>query len=71
MTETVTIRNGIDVDQLQATIAHIQDDAAAATFTFRARSQWQHGMFNNRPDRGVRPHRRDRRLPPGALHHRG
>lgn len=29
MTETVTIRNGIDVDQLQATIAHVQDDAAA------------------------------------------
>ena len=46
MTETVTIRNGIDVDQLQATIAHVQDDAAAATFTFRASSQWQDGMFN-------------------------
>lgn len=46
MTETVTIRNGIDVDQLQATIGHVQDDAAAATFTFRATSEWQDGMYN-------------------------
>ena len=36
MTETLTIRNGIDVDQLLATIETIKDDPAVGTFTFRA-----------------------------------
>jgi uncharacterized OsmC-like protein len=46
MTETVTIRNGIDVDQLLATIRAVQDDPAAGTFTFRASSRWQDGTYN-------------------------
>lgn len=46
MTETVTIRNGIDVDQLVATIEAIKDNPAVATFTFRASSRWQDGTHN-------------------------
>lgn len=46
MTETATARNGIDVDQLVATIGAIQDDAGLAAFTFRASSTWQGGTYN-------------------------
>jgi uncharacterized OsmC-like protein len=46
MTETVTIRNGIDVDQLLATIDAIKNDPAVGTFTFRASSRWQDGTYN-------------------------
>lgn len=46
MTETMTVRNGIDVDQLQTTIEHVREDAGAATFTFRATSHWEEGMRN-------------------------
>jgi uncharacterized OsmC-like protein len=46
MTETVTIRNGIDVDQLVATIEAIKDDPAVGMFTFRASSRWQDGTYN-------------------------
>lgn len=46
MTETVAIRNGINVDQLLKTIGAIQNDQAAGTFTFRATSSWQEGMHN-------------------------
>jgi uncharacterized OsmC-like protein len=38
-----TVRNGIDVDQLLATIEAVQADAAVGTFTFRATSSWQDG----------------------------
>jgi OsmC-like protein len=46
MSDTVTIRNGIDVDQLLATIEAIKDDPAVGTFTFRASSRWQDGTYN-------------------------
>jgi uncharacterized OsmC-like protein len=46
MTETVTIRNGIDVDQLVATIDAIKEDPNVASFTFRASSQWDDGTRN-------------------------
>lgn len=43
---TLSHRNGIDVDQLVATIGAIQDDAALAEFTFRATSTWVDGTWN-------------------------
>ena len=46
MTETLTVRNGIDVDQLLATIDAIKDDPNVASFTFRASSRWQEGTRN-------------------------
>jgi uncharacterized OsmC-like protein len=46
MTDTVTTRNGIAVDQLLATIKAIEDDAALATFTFHASSTWVGGTHN-------------------------
>jgi uncharacterized OsmC-like protein len=46
MTETVTIRNGIDVDQLLATIDAVNNDPAVGTFTFRASSRWESGTHN-------------------------
>jgi uncharacterized OsmC-like protein len=46
MTETVAIRNGIDVDRLLATIDAIKADPALGAFTFRASSQWRDGTYN-------------------------
>lgn len=46
MTTTTTIRNGIDVGQLLATVDAIKDDPQAAMFTFRATSGWQSGTHN-------------------------
>jgi uncharacterized OsmC-like protein len=46
MTETLTVRNGIDVDQLLATIDAIKDDPNVASFTFHASSRWQEGTHN-------------------------
>lgn len=49
MTETaqkVAVRNGIDVDQLMATIEHVQQDPGAGAFTFRASSSWEDGTHN-------------------------
>jgi len=43
---TTTLRNGIDVDQLVATIGAIEDDANIASFTFRASSTWEDGTLN-------------------------
>lgn len=43
---TVTARNGIDVDQLVATIEATQQDEAVGTFTFRASSTWENGMHS-------------------------
>lgn len=40
---TTTIRNGVDVDRLVATIDAIKDDPSVAKFTFRARSAWESG----------------------------
>jgi uncharacterized OsmC-like protein len=43
---TTTLRNGIDVGQLVATIGAIEDDANIASFTFRASSTWEDGTLN-------------------------
>ena len=44
--ETITVRNGIDVNQLMATITHVKQDPQAGTFTFRTSSSWQSGTHN-------------------------
>ena len=46
MSQTATVRNGIDVDRLVDTIGAIDEDADLAAFTFRARSSWQDGTYN-------------------------
>lgn len=46
MTDTVTVRNGVDVDQLMETIGAIQGDPGIASFTFRANSTWQSGTHS-------------------------
>jgi uncharacterized OsmC-like protein len=46
MTDTVTVRNGIDVDQLLATIEAIKAEPAVGAFTFRASSRWRDGTYN-------------------------
>ena len=46
MSDTVTIRNGIDVGQLRSTIEAIEEDPQLGSFTFRASSQWQDGTYN-------------------------
>lgn len=43
---TVTVRNGIDVDQLVATIGAISDQPSVATFTFKATTAWEKGTRN-------------------------
>ena len=40
---TVTVRNGINVDQLVGTIGAIQKDADIAGMTFKARTTWKEG----------------------------
>lgn len=46
MTTTTTVRNGIDIEQLLATIEAAKADAAVGTFTFRAASTWKGGTHN-------------------------
>ncbi|MFV1961641.1 MAG: OsmC family protein [Acidimicrobiia bacterium] len=46
MSTTITVRNGIDVDQLIGTIDAIKDDPNLGVFTFRASSSWEDGTFN-------------------------
>ena len=43
---TITIRNGVDVDRLVATVGAVQGDSNIAKFTFRARSSWEAGGRN-------------------------
>jgi uncharacterized OsmC-like protein len=43
---TTKVRNGIDVEQLSATIAAAERDREVGTFTFRARSTWKEGTCN-------------------------
>jgi uncharacterized OsmC-like protein len=43
---TVTIRNGIDVDQLVATIGAIKEQPSVATFMFKATTAWEDGTRN-------------------------
>lgn len=45
-TDTITLRNGINVDQLLETIEAVEDDPAVGSFTFRASSRWEDGTFN-------------------------
>lgn len=43
---TVTVRNGINVDQLLGTIQAIEEDPSVGSFTFRARSVWRDGTHS-------------------------
>lgn len=43
---TITVRNGIDVDQLVATIGAITDQPSIASFTFKATTAWKDGTLN-------------------------
>lgn len=43
---TVTVRNGIDVDQLVATIGAIKEQPSISTFTFKATTTWKEGTLN-------------------------
>jgi uncharacterized OsmC-like protein len=40
---TITLRNGVDVDKLVATIGAIQNDEKVGQLTFRARGTWESG----------------------------
>lgn len=40
---TITARNGVNVDQLMATIGAVQQDPNVAAFTFKASSTWRSG----------------------------
>ena len=44
---TVTVRNGIDVDQLVATIGAIKEQPSISTFTFKATTSWKEGTLNH------------------------
>lgn len=41
--KTMTVRNGVDVEQLVQTIGAIGEDANVGRFTFKARTAWQDG----------------------------
>ena len=43
---TLTVRNGINVDQLVGTIGAIQQDPQLATMTFKATTRWQEGTHS-------------------------
>ncbi len=43
---TITARNGVNVDQLIATIGAVQQDPNVGAFTFRASSTWRSGARN-------------------------
>jgi uncharacterized OsmC-like protein len=43
---TMTVRNGIDLDRLQATAEALGTDAELGHFTFRAGSRWEDGTHN-------------------------
>jgi uncharacterized OsmC-like protein len=45
-TTTSTVRNGIDVEQLLATIEALGSDPKVGTFTFRAASRWDDGTHS-------------------------
>ena len=46
MSTTVTVRNGIDVNQLVETIGAIEENPDLGSFTFKASSTWKDGTFN-------------------------
>jgi len=43
---TVTVRNGIDVDQLVGTLGAIKEQPSISTFTFKATTTWKDGTLN-------------------------
>jgi uncharacterized OsmC-like protein len=43
---TITVRNGVDVNRLMATIDAVQSNGDAGRFSFRAISEWQDGARN-------------------------
>lgn len=43
MTTARTRIHGVDVDQLEETISHIESDPSLARFTFRANTKWEEG----------------------------
>ncbi len=43
---TITARNGVNVDQLVATIGAVQQDPNVGAFTFKASSTWRSGARN-------------------------
>jgi uncharacterized OsmC-like protein len=43
----VTVRNGIDVDQLVGTIGAIKEQPSIASFTFKATTTWGNGTLNH------------------------
>jgi uncharacterized OsmC-like protein len=44
---TITARNGVNVEQLIATIGAIQQDPNVGAFTFKASSSWRSGAHND------------------------
>ena len=44
---TITARNGIDVDQLVATIGAIKEHPSVSTFTFKATTGWENGTLSH------------------------
>lgn len=44
---TVTVRNGINVEQLVATIGAIKEQPSISTFTFKASTAWKDGTLNH------------------------
>ena len=49
---TITVRNGVDVDRLMATIGAIGEDPNVARFTFKASTTWQDGGRSTAEIRG-------------------
>ena len=43
---TITARNGVNVEQLMATIGAVQQDASVGALTFKASSTWRSGARN-------------------------
>ncbi len=43
---TLTVKNGIDVDQLLTTIDAVKNDPTVGSFTFHASSHWEEGTRN-------------------------
>jgi len=44
---TITARNGVNVEQLMATIGAVQQDPSVGAFTFKASSTWRSGARND------------------------
>lgn len=47
MPKVVTIRNGVNVDELVATIEAVKVEPSLAKFTFRSRAKWINGAHSN------------------------